>query len=451
MTTSTVQELPNRVNSGGGKATLGSTTSSDTNDPVALDHDGEHYVWGHAVAGNYLSVPDEAAFDVAGDFEVLVRAYRADWDVIPAGGTWDAFGSRFDGPSGSTDSWIWRRHTGSARRHEFVYRRSAASTTAFIFYPTGVMTGWMWLKVHVDVDDGSGNTVCSFYYADDSPTEPASWTLAGTDTNVGTGAIDAGDQVLMVGSGNAASRGMDEGIKRFIFRDLDGGSTDLADINLPVDIDTSADPDAGQASFTATTGQTVTVNRATSGLVTTVVTRPVLVLDGTDDYVQLPSDDTPVVTKAAGKFTGVVAFRKYLAATTFERLISFESAGTHGAYMGCTNSNVPVAYVGDTATAVNQTGGAYDLGDLEVWAFIIDTGTLYFYRYGDSLTAGVALSGVTSEPVYGAGRLGNLGYGLASSASFDCELFASLSFKDVALTQGQLDTLAVKLINGDYT
>lgn len=96
--------------------------------------------------------------------------------------------------------------------------------------------------------------------------------------------------------------------KRFDVRENDANGAIHTTINLQTET-------LGQTSWACTTGQTVTVNRSTSGLATAVVTRPILLLDGSDDYVQLPAGDTPHVTNSTGSFSMLVLTRSFTSHT----------------------------------------------------------------------------------------------------------------------------------------
>ncbi|MCP4960920.1 MAG: hypothetical protein GY925_16845, partial [Actinomycetia bacterium] len=259
-----------------------------------------------------------------------------------------------------------------------------------------------------------------------------------------TGAAD-----FYIGTNNSGTAPLQGIIQRVIVRSTIGGAA-ILDVNLPVDIDTSSDPDAGQTSFTCTTGQTVTVNRATSGLVTAIVTRPVALLDGIATYVQLPADaPTPTATRAAGKHTAVFLLRKSATGANFDRFLSFETGtGVDGCYLTQVGNQTAV-YIGDGASSVSSllTSTIPD-NDLAVIGFVIDTGTIAAYYYGEGLATPTSFSGLASDPTFTAGRIGARGYAVQSLA--ELEFFDVVTFQDQAKTEAQLDVIAAKLLAGTY-
>jgi hypothetical protein len=137
-----------------------------------------------------------------------------------------------------------------------------------------------WIKVTLDVDNGAGGKTVRFFYAADQPTEPTSWTQLGTDvTTAGTTSLPAVTSPLYAGFTDGTTSFLGKSY-RAIVRNGIGGTT-VADIDF-TRLSTGA-----ETSFTATTGQTVTINRATSGRKAAVVVRPTILL-GTDDYFEVP-------------------------------------------------------------------------------------------------------------------------------------------------------------------
>ena len=62
---------------------LGSTSGSDTNDPLFLEPDGgvggTQYFWNPGSAGNYASSPDHARLDIVGDLDIRIKLAMDDW------------------------------------------------------------------------------------------------------------------------------------------------------------------------------------------------------------------------------------------------------------------------------------------------------------------------------------------------------------------------------------
>lgn len=427
MTVSAIQELPNRVNAAADEATVGSTTGVDTNDPTGLTHDGDHYIRVPGTADNNFSVPDEAALDIVGDLEIVLRLSAFDWtpastSLVLTKGTAYSVSTLASGD-------LRLNHSGA----------NYDSTVVVPFTDAD----WQWIKITRRQSDGR----IQFLYAADQSIEPSSWTQLGADVTGATSDLSTNSTALSCG-GVGATLPFGGEYKRVIVRDGIDGTTVL-DVNPANDIDTTSDPDAGQSSFTATTGQTVTVNRGTSGLTTAVVTRPVALLDGTDDYIQLPASDTPTFTATTGKHTFVVCFRKPVAnASGSKRFLSFEGAVNDGVHLFIDPSDNIDALVGGASALKSISGGAHSEGTMTVAAVIIDDGTAYVYDSVNGRSAGSDITTVGTI-TFASGRVGSRAYTVADLHPF--EFFNNLQFPGVALTEAQLDTLSATLIAGDYS
>jgi hypothetical protein len=254
--------------------TLGSTTSADSNDPKFLDWDGTNYVYLSGTSSNALIVPDSAALDITGDLDLRVQLAMDDW--TPAGtsiliskrnGASTEYSYTFYVTSSGTLGLSWSADGATEVR-------AAVSSVA-----TGITDGTTkWVRATLDVDNGSSANDVNFYLSDDGVT----WTQLGTTRNAagttsiysGTADVRIGVQYNSIASGNTAGK--------FYRAQICNGID-----SVPVlDVDTSVITSGAATSFTALTGQTVTINRSTSGRKTVCVVHPVW-LFGTDDYMEV--------------------------------------------------------------------------------------------------------------------------------------------------------------------
>jgi len=146
-------------------------------------------------AGDYAGTPDSAALSITGDIDLRVRVAMDDW--TPTGGA----------------ALVAKYHTGSNQASYFLLLTSAgqlrfrwttdgnegssledktASTT--VGFTDGTIH---WVRVTLDVDNGSSNYDCKFWTSDDG----VSWSQSGTTQNgSGTTSIFDGTYEVQVGA-----------------------------------------------------------------------------------------------------------------------------------------------------------------------------------------------------------------------------------------------------------
>ena len=251
-------------------ATAGSTTSADSNDPMYLGWSGVNYVYTPGISGNYLSAPDAAALDITGDIDLRVQVAMDDW--TPSGST-----TVLSKWASANQSFSFNVNAGGIF---YLYWTTNGSTvnTAIASVANTITDGTIkWIRATLDVDNGASGNDVRFFTSDDGIT----WTQLGTTiTTAGVTSIFSGTANVEISSNsNGTSSFLPAKIYRAqILNGIDG---------VPVlDVDTSVIASGSATSFTALTGQTVTINRSTSGRKTTVVTHPVW-LFGTDDYMEV--------------------------------------------------------------------------------------------------------------------------------------------------------------------
>jgi hypothetical protein len=251
--------------------TLGSSTAADSNDPKFLDWTGTNYVYTPGVSGNNLTSPDTEVLDITGDIDV--RAYVALDDWTPAAsnfiiskwgnGSQKSYALSVNATSGVL-TFFWTADGSTVL--------SSSSTVA----PTIADGAPLWIRATLDVNNGASGNDTIFY----TSTNGTTWTqLGSTVTKAGTTSIFSGTETLRIG--NAGIGGDFLAGKFYRAQVLNG-----IDGTKVLDVDTSVITAGSATSFTAVTGQTVTINRSTSGRKTVAVTQPTW-LFGTDDYMEV--------------------------------------------------------------------------------------------------------------------------------------------------------------------
>ena len=302
------------------------------------------YVYLPGVASNFLSVPDEAALDITGDIDIRVRVALDDWtpaalqQLINKYVTSQSYALVIDTAGKITLYW-------STTGADVL---SATSTVV-----TGVTDGSVkWVRATLDVDNGAAGKDAKFYLSDDGVT----WTqLGSTVTTAGTTSVFAGTSG--VGIASAAGSPITGKFYRAIVKNgIDGPSV--------LDIDTSVISTGAATSFNALTGQTVTVNRSTSGRKAVAVVAPCW-LFGTDDYMEVPDNDL-LDFAATDSFTVVAAVRKWATQGTTSILAKTAGIGINAGYVLWTSATQDKVLIADGSTnsqqaVTNSAGGLVTL------------------------------------------------------------------------------------------
>ena len=346
---------------------LGSTSSVDSNDPKFLAWPGDNngnYVYVPGSNSDEITVPDEAALDITGDIDL--RAYVAldDWTPSQQGtliGKWAT----------NQLSYIMTIQPGGTVRLQWsTDGTSGTGQVRTSTVATGLTDGTAkWIRATLDVDNGSTQNEAKFYTSDDGST----WTQLGTTvTTAGTTSIYAGTFPLAFGGAGVGSVFLTGKLYRAqVFNGIDGTKV--------LDIDTSVITSGSPTTFTALTGQTATIARATTGRKSVAVVSPVWLL-GTDDYIEV-ADNSLIDFSNTQSFSLVAIYRQWTTFGTNDTLIA-KKADTTNTTQGY--------YLGSGASTAAQTQG--QVGDGVAGATATETtsrtsGTLYVSTLVRNVTA----------------------------------------------------------------
>lgn len=340
---------------------FGSTTGVDSADPTGLPYSGNPYFQLPGITGNGLTVPDSAALRVTGDVTITCLHTL---DAVAAA-TPNLIGKR----SGSSGEFLMR-YAASAQFLNLVWWEGA---TAKVIASTAAVPVGLGAKVEVAVtrinDNGaSGNDVRFFYrlLATDA------WTQIGsTVTTAGVAAPTSTTNVVSLGDTPAAAQPLTGSLFGATIASGTGasgvpGGTTVLDVS-------AAGVPSSASSFVCSTGQTVTVNRATSGHKTSTVTTNML-RTGTDDYLEAPfhASFDPLL----GNFTVLWGGRQWATPVTGGSFVAHRGAsGTTGCWImtNSTTTQAAIASVADGTTAVTATATATGTAGLPyVYGFQID-------------------------------------------------------------------------------
>jgi len=227
-----------------------------TNDPLFLAPEDQGYVYLPGGSANRLQVPDEAALDITGDITITARVALEDWTPAAV----RRIVAKWLGP-GNQRSYEFRINANGTLEFGFTTNGATVLGRTSTVAPTVADGNPLWIACTLDVDNGASGHDVRFFTSNDGVT----WTqLGSTVTTAGTTSIFAGTAPLTIGSESDGTNSMTGKVYRATVANgigaagVPGGTTVL-------DIDCDAITDGSATSFTAVTGQTVTINRSTSG------------------------------------------------------------------------------------------------------------------------------------------------------------------------------------------
>lgn len=200
-----------------------------------------------ATAGLYASTPDDPDLDIIGDIDLRADITPFDWTPsteMGLVGKWTF--------AGDQRSYLLALQTSGAIRLYWTTGGVTSITATSVPLPSAVRFGRRTVRATLDVDDGGGNRVARFYYAD---TTTGPWTLFDTVTTVGTTSIFSGTAILEAGSWNVGANGNFRGIihRVRVWRGISGNPTLVANANF------DAQP-TGTTQFTDSADRVWTVN-----------------------------------------------------------------------------------------------------------------------------------------------------------------------------------------------
>lgn len=245
-------------------ATAGSTSSADSNDPKYLSWDGTNYVYIPNTASNTLSIPDSAAIDITGDVDIRAKLAPDSW----TGANFDVI-SKWQGGGQYSYSLVVLT-AGTLRLYWSTTGSDFLTATSTVSVPFSAGQA-----VTIRATRSASTGIVKFFTSTD---DGITWTQLGADVSSTPSNIFSGTGILYIGGGSAVGVGSFKIYRAQILSGIDGISV--------LDVDTSLITSGSTTSFSALTGQTVTINRASSGTKTVCVTTPCWAL-GTDDYIEV--------------------------------------------------------------------------------------------------------------------------------------------------------------------
>jgi hypothetical protein len=396
----------------------GLSTGADSNDPKWLGwpgDNGSNYVYLPGAAGNFLSVADEASLDITGDIDL--RAYVAVDDYTS--GSPQTLISKWADAGNQRGYFLRITATGflelfwSTTGADFPSAASTAAVTTTDGNP-------VWLRGTLDVNNGVAGRDIKFYTSPDGIT----WTQLGTTvTQATTTSVFANNASLEVGTwASGTNNPMAAKVYRAqVYNGIDG--------TLVLDVDTSRVTSGSAASFTARTGQTVTINRTTTGRKAVAVTAACW-LFGTDDYMEVA--DNALLNFGANDAFTIVAVTRQPSITAAQVMLSKkQSANLATTGYALRNGATPPATSGLISDGTTQTAPTNSAGrtaggvDVTVAVWNGATDRVLIYNNGTAGTeATTAIGSPTNSDAFRIGRYAGSGTSYA-----DMELLAIAVFR----------------------
>ena len=420
-------------------ARFGSAVGADTNDPLLLTHTGTNYLYNAGGTGvisqNCVTLPDSVPLRITGDLDIAFRMSADSWTP-----------SNNMCIGGKDETTVGRGYavvlgvTGLLTLHWSPLGTDAsvliATSTVAVPFAAGAAG---WVRATIDVDNGAGGRTITFYVANDSPTEPTSWSQLGDPrVQAGTTSIFATTQPVSFGFCRSGSLNWSGAMHRMIVKNGIGGTTVL-------DVNTAALTSGGATTFTATTGQTATIVRSTSGRKSVAVVQDVL-LFGTDDYLEVPDNDL-LDFGANASFTVMTAVRQWATQVASGRWL--DKRGSSGAgYLLAPYSTAQTVYpfISDGANSAGNfaTAPAFTYGAQLVASTVVDRTTQQIVSYSGTSPGGNA----STAAVGSLATAQTLRIGMRSDGGGDIQ---DMEFRGSAVWRRALTPAEVALVNAHYT
>jgi hypothetical protein len=212
-----------------------------------LDVIGDHYLLLDGSEAACASTSDHVDLDITGDLDLRAEVTLDEW-VVPSYNPY--FVSKWAGAANEKSFVLWT-YQGRLAIAWTTDGTTATSVTLASNDPLPFESGRHAVRATLDVDDGAGNKVATFYYADsiDGP-----WTQFDQVTSAGTTSVYASTESLAVGNLDN-----DSSVPSLV------GRVHAVELRNGIDGTVVADPDftaesAGTTSFSDSTGKTWSVN-----------------------------------------------------------------------------------------------------------------------------------------------------------------------------------------------
>lgn len=315
-------------------------SAEDANDPVWLWHYGDDYVWAYNSTSNNVSQQLDAGIADGSVVSVRVDVAALDWTPAAARRCMDG-------------GFIIELNTNGTIDYQFDGATTTPSATSSVAVP---VVDEQRVQIRAD-HDPTGDTV-DFYYRFGSTdlTDDTGWTALGSQQSITDEGFDTtitgGTDVVYLGGSAARWDG-----KLF-------GGVVIDDGTVVWSVDPADSSGDGTSWTDSVTGNTVTINRATSGFATAVVKQPCVAF-GDNHYIAFPYD----AAISEIPLTAATSVRLHQTAAGFDRIVnsqidatqdgwSLQLNGTSNQVVGRLDDGTTIGTVGNAATNMTTSSRA---------------------------------------------------------------------------------------------
>lgn len=332
-------------------AQYGSTTGSDSNDPQYVEPDrGKWWAFFPGVGGNLLlrSVPSGWAGKSSGTFDLICRVY---FDSVTP--------SAIQYMMGSTGSRFGFALNTDGKPRLTVDNNAGTTITASASAAVGFAAGaWVWMKTSYSWTTGNAQFFTSTTDTDD-PTAVV-WTQLGTDVSATIAQINNTITQLVAGQRNQTSTSPLSGGLRYAAWYLDGVLSTGIDLTQPGNYNST------QTSVIGLSGNAWTITRVTTAGRPLAIVDSRMLIEGTDDYLQVAND--AAFDPGTADFTAFALVRHWNPAAFGYAIAKKASDATadNGWMAGITNAGQVRVKVTDGTNVVLVTGPSVTAGARQI-------------------------------------------------------------------------------------
>ncbi len=398
------------------------TGTPGTNDPLFKDFIGTQFLFLPDASFNNISTPDASVLEPADEIDLRIRVRLSTFT--------DGNQHLITKDDIAAQRSYYLRIENSGGLHVRIYGgvEFRSSSTLQSAISAGDLA---WIRITIDYDNGDTNSEGKFYWSldDTNDSSQVTWTQLGSTQTAAVATVVETSAILDV---SAHGNDIDDG-DLYVVQVLDA-----IDGTLAFDAHLSDATESG-TTFTerSVNAATVTINRGSSGLVSTIINRPWMLLS-TDDYFEI-ADDAALDFATGDDFTAMVMFRPYTVASGEDVLLAKKDDLTTSAGYALLRSTANgKGLIGDSSADDDDTVATVAIHTTHTVAMVRDAaGDNDIEAFLDGVASGSATTDSTTLTLANALPL-RIGATSNTAASFFEGVIGAVAIWDSALTPDQV-------------